>query len=305
MPTFNAEVKNAFDKSVPSISSILESSDTRKVIEITLASVFACLGLSETEAREVVCYVIKEAIGSSECCIYERNVHRYLDERGVISLLTTARQNRQSLIYRQIRDFIPPHSAVLDVGCGDGGLAKAIAGAGNRVSLCDVCEHAKVSSTGLPYALFSQGEPLPYDAEFDVVLMSSVLHHSDDPVALIADCARVLNGNGRLVVVESVYGVDPPGANPANQRTSYFMALDHEVQRLSSMFFDHLCNRVFRYSEAPAAKVNVPFNFNTPLGWNTLFCNAGFEVMQTVHLGVDHAYVALYHTLHALVKSDI
>ena len=305
MTKLSAEFTNAFGKSVPSIASLLERADTRQVIEITLARVFAFLGLSEAETRKAVDSVIKEGIGCPDNSIYEKNVHRYLSEKDIISLLPGVRQKRQSLIYQQIRDFIPPHSVVLDVGCGDGGLGQAIAAAGNSVSLCDVCEHPKVSSTGLPFALFSQGKSLPFIAEFDVILVSSVLHHSEDPVALIADCARALKSNGRLIAIESVYGIDSPGMNASNPVTSYFASLDHEIQRLSSVFFDHLCNRVFRYSEDPAAKVNVPFNFNTPIGWNTLFGNVGLKELQTIHLGVDQPYVALYHTLHVLAKDGV
>lgn len=304
MKNFTPEGKNAFDIPVPSICSLLESNQIRPVIEITLARVFADLGLSELDANDAVNFVLKEGVGCQRNTDYENSVHHYLRNKGIISLLPGRRQKRQSQIYQQIRNFIPPHSDVLDVGCGDGGLGQAIAGSGNKVHLCDVCEHPRVSSTGLPFSLFSQGHRLPYKSAFDVVLVSSVLHHSDDPISLITDCANALNRNGRLIAIESVYGVDNPCTSAQNQQTSYFASLDHETQRLSSMFFDHLCNRVFRYSEDPAGKVNVPFNFNTPTGWNSLFSNAGFSELQTIHLGVDHAYVALYHTLHVLVKVD-
>jgi SAM-dependent methyltransferase len=270
MFNLHSEVRNSFGKTTPSIACLLESLEVSQTIRDTLTRVLAYLGLPEPEAAETAESVIQTGQRCLSDSDYELQAYTYLQAKGIIELLPTKRKTRLSLIFDQIRSFIPLDCSVLDIGCGDGGLGKLIAGLGNRVSLCDVYENPSVSSAGLPFSLFSQGRPLPFKGPFNVALLSSVLHHCDDPVALIADCARILDHSGRLIVIESVYGIDATDGNNASHETAFFLSLEHESQRASSIFFDHLCNRVFRYSPDPWKKVNVPFNFNTPSGWNNL-----------------------------------
>jgi hypothetical protein len=75
-----------------------------------------------------------------------------------------------------------------------------------------------------------------------------------------------------------------------------------EQQRKANIFFDHFYNRVLHYSPNPENKVNVPFNFNTPNGWETLFSNCGLKQETLLHLGLDQPTVPEYHTLHVLRK---
>jgi SAM-dependent methyltransferase len=83
-----------------------------------------------------------------------------------------------------------PMSSLLDVGGGEGGIALQVSkkvGA-NRVSVIDIKLREK---TMLPIHLFD-GQHIPYDdGEFDVVMISDVLHHAEDPLALFKECVRV------------------------------------------------------------------------------------------------------------------
>jgi SAM-dependent methyltransferase len=85
--------------------------------------------------------------------------------------------------------LLPP-GRVVDVGCGSGTLARAIARRRPDVVLegFDVLVRPR---TEIPVALFD-GKRLPLaDGEASAVIIVDVLHHAEDPVALLAECARV------------------------------------------------------------------------------------------------------------------
>jgi SAM-dependent methyltransferase len=80
--------------------------------------------------------------------------------------------------------------SVLDVGCGDGTLAQAIMKLkpGTRFQGIDVFLRPSVA---IPAEVYDgQRIPFPDDA-FDWVTICDVLHHTDDPAAVLAECARV------------------------------------------------------------------------------------------------------------------
>jgi hypothetical protein len=47
----------------------------------------------------------------------------------------------------------------------------------------------------------------------------------------------------------------------------------------------------------------VPFNFNTPQGWNALAAKLGLRLAAERSLGVDQPTVPEYHTLHVFEKA--
>lgn len=81
---------------------------------------------------------------------------------------------------------------VLDVGAGDGRLARALRGAGAHVVAVDPDPDMAGLAAGLP--------DLPFeDGAFDVVVACFVLNHVDDPRASAAELARVTAPGGRVV----------------------------------------------------------------------------------------------------------
>jgi SAM-dependent methyltransferase len=80
--------------------------------------------------------------------------------------------------------------SVLDVGCGDGTLAQAIMRLkpGTRFQGIDVFLRPSVA---IPAEVYD-GHRIPHpDDAFDWVTICDVLHHTDDPAAVLAECARV------------------------------------------------------------------------------------------------------------------
>lgn len=296
------ERTNAFGHRVPNFASLLEIPKAREVVWRTLNKIFIQLGQSEVESRQLTDRVISEA-RTSALEQYESNCHSFLRESGVLALIPQKLTDRSSTIFSQIKDYVPGNSKILDMGCGDGGVAQLLAVPGRQVVLCDVYEHPRIAETGLPFFLFAEGKRLPFeDADFDLVLLLTVFHHSNDPMVLLSESLRTLRPQGRLVVIESVFGVDRSKSLSLDPESQYFTALDSETQRISNIFFDHFYNRIVHFSGEPAKKVNVPFNFNTPQNWDEIFKGRGLKEVATIHLGIDQAIVPEYHTLHVFDK---
>lgn len=90
---------------------------------------------------------------------------------------------------------------VLDVGAGDGRLARALRGAGAHVVAVDPDPDMAGLTVGLP--------DLPFeDGVFDLVVAAFVVNHLDDPRAGVAELARVTAPGGRVVAT-----IWPSGAN--------------------------------------------------------------------------------------------
>jgi ubiquinone/menaquinone biosynthesis C-methylase UbiE len=102
-------------------------------------------------------------------------------------------------------------SRALDVACGPGIVVEALARDAAEVVGCDITPQMlakaeqRCTAAGLKNVRFVPGraEALPFhDAEFDVVVSRSALHHFLDPAATLREMARVLKPGGRMVTVD-------------------------------------------------------------------------------------------------------
>jgi ubiquinone/menaquinone biosynthesis C-methylase UbiE len=107
---------------------------------------------------------------------------------------------------------------VLDIGCGAGHTAIALAPGAAHVTAVDVTpEMLAVASDlgarkGLTNITFERQDAthLPYpDARFDVVSSRVAAHHYHDVAAFVAEAVRVLKPGGRLLVSDSIAPEDP------------------------------------------------------------------------------------------------
>jgi SAM-dependent methyltransferase len=96
---------------------------------------------------------------------------------------------------------------VLEVGCGDGGLARAIAGLGHRVTAIDPAAPAGAIFQAVALEDFDGPEP------FDAVVASRSLHHIHDLAGAADKIAGLLRPGGRLIVDEHAFDrLDEPTA---------------------------------------------------------------------------------------------
>lgn len=87
-------------------------------------------------------------------------------------------------------ELIPPGAHALDVGCGDGSLASLIMQRRPDITVSGIDVLIR-HQTRIPIAKFN-GQEIPYDdASFDVVMFVDVLHHTEDPMTLLREAARV------------------------------------------------------------------------------------------------------------------
>lgn len=98
----------------------------------------------------------------------------------------------------EILENIPKAASVLDIGCGNGYLAKLVAEVKKaKVTCCDVANH---NTSNFPTILYD-GKHLPFgDREFDIVILSYVLHHSEIPGELLKEASRVCRG--KIIIYE-------------------------------------------------------------------------------------------------------
>ncbi|MFI5315771.1 MAG: class I SAM-dependent methyltransferase [Myxococcota bacterium] len=116
------------------------------------------------------------------------------------------------------RAALKGHERVLDVGCGAGHTALALAHGASEVIALDLTEEMLATAAGLARdrgltnVWFKRGraEALPFaDGSFDVVTSRLCAHHYADARAATREAARVLRRGGQYLLVDSFASEDP------------------------------------------------------------------------------------------------
>ena len=101
-----------------------------------------------------------------------------------------------------IDQTLSPASKVLDVGCGAGLLANALAGRGHQVTGVDLsekslCTAKKYDETRSVQYCCADATSLPFSNDsFDAVFAFDILEHVENPARLIEEASRVLKPKG-------------------------------------------------------------------------------------------------------------
>ncbi len=150
---------------------------------------------------------------------------------------------------------------VLEVGCGDGAILGGLASRRFAPTL-DGCELSQAAAAiaagreGVGEVRVITGDALPYaDASYDVGILSHVLEHVHDPVALLTETARVC----RAVVVEVPLEDNASARRP--QKRAHALEIGH-LQRFSRAAMHQVVAgaglRVERRALRPAAARGAP-----------------------------------------------
>ena len=109
-------------------------------------------------------------------------------------------RRRTDVLAGRLAELLPRDASVLDVGTGDGLIARKVLDLRPDLALRAV-EVLVRPDQHVPVEAFD-GRTLPYaDGSFDTVMLVDVLHHDDDPAALLAEAQRVSRG---IVVLKDV-----------------------------------------------------------------------------------------------------
>lgn len=110
---------------------------------------------------------------------------------------------RHGFVLRAVAEAAPQR--LLEVGCGEGDLLRALALPGREVCACDVnaedVAHAqRVAGSAVACVVVPEAR-LPWeDGRFDVVVCADVIEHVADPVALLRELRRVVREAGVVVL---------------------------------------------------------------------------------------------------------
>jgi 2-polyprenyl-3-methyl-5-hydroxy-6-metoxy-1,4-benzoquinol methylase len=105
-----------------------------------------------------------------------------------------------------VRRFLGTRKDVLDIGCGEGFLAKLLAEAGHRVTGVDVLDqprHREALVDYIPLDLDSREAETVLRARrerFDYILLLDVLEHLRDPERLLKAARTLLKPGGKMVI---------------------------------------------------------------------------------------------------------
>jgi ubiquinone/menaquinone biosynthesis C-methylase UbiE len=124
---------------------------------------------------------------------------------------------RHAELETRVRTMLAPFSGderALDVGCGTGALAYALAPLVGEVVGIDAADDylAVAREHAPPGCTFVTGDaealPFPY-GDFDVVGCLRVLHHVRRPELVVSELARVTQPGGRILLADQLGDVDP------------------------------------------------------------------------------------------------
>ncbi|MFC8101478.1 class I SAM-dependent methyltransferase [Streptomyces sp. NPDC057363] len=142
----------------------------------------------------------------------------------------------------RLESWLPTRAGdVLDLGCGTGSLSLLASEQGHRVTGVDrspaMVELARAKLAGRD-AVFLTGDaaaPPVGERRFDAVLVRHVLWTLPDPGRALGHWRELLRPQGRLVLVEGVWGTVAPAGIPAGRLTALLAPLAGQVrvERLS------------------------------------------------------------------------
>jgi len=153
--------------------------------------------------------------------------------------------NRKNDILRKIVVYLKKEDKILDLGCGNCNVSKDLIGNGYDVTPIDIKNKSFFNDIA---PVIYDGKKLPYNNNyFDIVLVTTVLHHTKDPVSVLVEAMRV---SKRLIVMEDLY--------------------ESRVQKYLTFIMDSLVNfEIFGH----------PHGNKTQKEWNDIFKNLGLKIL--------------------------
>ena len=160
-------------------------------------------------------------------------------------------RRRVLVLAHHLASQIAPGAQVLDVGSGDGSIARAIMALRPDVSIEGI-DVAIRPTSHIPVSLFDgKNIPMP-GAAFDCVMFVDVLHHTPDPAVLIREAARV----SRASVLIKDHFLEGFAAGPTLRLMDWVGNRGHDV--------------------------TLPYNYLPRATWTRLFAETGLTIEHSI-----------------------
>lgn len=123
-----------------------------------------------------------------------------------------------------VAELLPAERRVLDIGTGEGQLARYLAAAVETRAVVGIDPSRAqvrnaVAEAGGPHYAIAAGEALPFpDGCFDAVVCCLVIEHASDGDAVLAEAARVLAPGGSFLLLVNHPVVQGPGSGFVDDR---------------------------------------------------------------------------------------
>ncbi len=109
------------------------------------------------------------------------------------------------------RRYLRPGDCILDIGAGSCNVAEVLGEAGFRTTPLDLRNLSFVPQLA---PVLYDGQRIPFeDKSFDVALLVFMLHHTENPDAILEEASRVAR---RLIVIEDIY------RGPVHRQVTFF-----------------------------------------------------------------------------------
>jgi ubiquinone/menaquinone biosynthesis C-methylase UbiE len=187
-------------------------------------------------------------------------------------------RRRVHQISKNISELLPENViSVLDVGAGTGEMAQAIHSFRSELTISGVDVYIR-PQTFIPVIKYD-GHVLPFeDNSFDAVITVDVLHHCDDPTAVVKECARVSK--------------------------HWVLIKDH----VSNSIYDQQILKFMDWVGNRAHGVVLPYHYLSTSDWNTVFNQVGLISVREINrlnlypAPFDIVFGGYLHCLHLLKK---
>jgi len=293
---------NSFGKPIKPLMELREDKKLCEVAQVLLQEVLEAIGVeNRAEVTKIIFSTLHKATNQKD---WERQSYQLLSPLVKPEILKLHWQDRADRIVSWFKSYLK--SPVFEFGCDDGILGKTIKENGFSVTLSDVFEHENIRSLDLPFYLFKERKELPIsEGSFSSVVLSSVLHHCNDPVDTIRESKRLLGNDGLILVSESVYGLnedDLRGA-PGRLHTNKFAGLSADQQLGINIFFEIIYHKILNFNEREEEMINIPYNYLPAKEWPHWFEAQGLQTLKWWPIGISHKIGPLCHAIYILKKT--
>ncbi|MEM7101495.1 MAG: class I SAM-dependent methyltransferase [Bacteroidota bacterium] len=159
-------------------------------------------------------------------------------------------------------EFLKSEDKILDIGSGGGLVTKTLRMKGFNTTPLDI---ADLSYSDDVKPVVYNGRDMPFeDNQFDLALLLTILHHTENPEAILKETCRVAK---RIVIIEDIY--------------------DSSIQKYLTLATDRFVN--WGFSPCPHTNKNDE-------GWRSLFQKLNLELNSVSYHNVFGLYKqAVYH----------